>query len=178
MATGKYCYRYPHPAVSADCVLFGYENSRLYVLLIERGNEPYRGSWAFPGGFMEIDETAHQCALRELQEETGLKLVELEQLGAFTDVNRDPRERVLTVAFYAVVHKPDFNAIAGDDAARAQWFPLGIMPKLAFDHKVVLHQAVESFRDTLFLSLNNRAKFLWAFTDDEKRLLLQLLDSL
>ena len=145
MEEGKYCYKYPHPAVTTDCVVFGLEGKRLNILLIERGNEPYKGCWAFPGGFMNIDETAEEGARRELFEETGLKLEELKQFGTFTTVNRDPRERVITIAFYAVVRKSDVQG--GDDASKAQWFPIEDIPPLAFDHDDILRKAIEQLKN-------------------------------
>ena len=136
-----FSYKYPHPAVTADCVLFCRNEGRLKVLLVERGNDPYKGCWAFPGGFMNIDETTEQCALRELQEETGLVVKEVQQLGAYSAVNRDPRERVITVAYYAVV--PYASVQGGDDAAKAQWWPVDAVPPLAFDHEAILRDALQ-----------------------------------
>mgnify|MGYP006354544705 FL=1 len=140
----KYCYRYPHPAVTADCVIFGYDDNNIKVLLIQRGNEPYKGHWAFPGGFMNIDETAEQCALRELEEETGLKDVKVEQFYTFTDVNRDPRERVISIAYYGKIQLS--NVKGSDDADDAQWFSLDEIPNLAFDHDLVLSKALEKIK--------------------------------
>lgn len=117
-----YQYKYPHPAVTTDCVVFGFDGKQLHILLIERGIEPFKGLWALPGGFMNMDETVEQCALRELKEETGVENIYMEQFHVFSDVLRDPRERVVTVAFLALVRKSDFRLIAGDDAARASWF--------------------------------------------------------
>lgn len=151
MEEGKYCYKYPHPAVTTDCVVFGFDGQRLNVLLIERGGEPYKGYWAFPGGFMNIDETAEQGAARELNEETGLRLDNLRQFGTFTEVNRDPRERVITIAFYALTEKSDVRG--GDDAAKAQWFPLDEMPPLAFDHDHILRKAIERLKEDQNLNL-------------------------
>lgn len=136
-----YQYKYPHPAMTADCVVFGFDGKQLHVLLIERGLEPYMGSWALPGGFMKIDETVEQCALRELKEETGVEDIYLEQFHVFSAVGRDPRERVVTVAFLALVRKSDFRLIAGDDAAGASWFELGKLPPLAFDHHDIIDMA-------------------------------------
>ena len=140
----KYCYRYPHPAVTADCVIFGYDENNIKVLLIQRGNEPYKGHWAFPGGFMNIDETAEQCAIRELEEETGLKDVKVEQFYTFTDVNRDPRERVISIAYYGKIQLS--NVKGSDDADDAQWFSLDEIPNLAFDHDLVLSKALEKIK--------------------------------
>ena len=103
MGENKYCYRYPHPAVTTDCVIFGFDGERLQVLLIERGIEPYKGSWAFPGGFLKMDETAEEGARRELKEETGLDSAYMEQFHTFSTPERDPRERVITIAYYALV---------------------------------------------------------------------------
>ena len=89
----KYCYKYPHPSVTTDCVIFGFDGKKLQVLLVQRGNEPYKGCWAFPGGFMNMDESAEEGALRELQEETGLKDAYIRQFHTFTAPQRDPRER-------------------------------------------------------------------------------------
>lgn len=136
-----YQYKYPHPAMTADCVVFGFDGKQLHILLIERGLEPYKGSWALPGGFMKIDETVEQCALRELKEETGVEDIYLEQFHVFSAVGRDPRERVVTVAFLALVRKSDFRLIAGDDAAGASWFELGKLPPLAFDHHDIIDMA-------------------------------------
>jgi len=137
----QYCYRYPHPAVTTDCVVFGFDGVKLNVLLIERGNEPFRGSWAFPGGFLNIDEDAPDGARRELLEETGLTATHISQLGAFTAVDRDPRERVISVAYFTLMRVVPVEG--GDDAARAQWFPLNRTPQLAFDHQEILDQARE-----------------------------------
>ena len=142
-----YEYKYPHPAVATDCVIFGFDGSSLKILLIERGQEPYKGQWAFPGGFMCIDETAEECAKRELREETGLETAYIEQLQAFTSVNRDPRERVISIAFYALVKISDVKG--GDDAAKAQWFPLDNIPQLAFDHDMILRTAMAKLKEKI-----------------------------
>lgn len=131
-------YQYPRPALTVDCVIFGFDEDVLKVLLIERGLEPFQGCWALPGGFVRVDETLEEAARRELQEETGLKRVFLEQLYTFGAVARDPRERVVSVAYYALVKLSDHRATAATDAARAQWFPVAQSPKLAFDHGDIL----------------------------------------
>lgn len=141
----QFCYKYPHPAVTADCLIFGFSGNQTYLLLIERKNEPYKGCWAFPGGFINIDESAETAALRELNEETGIKGVEIHQLHTFSDVHRDPRERVITIAFYGIVNKANFeNVKGGDDARKAQWFSLSNLPKLAFDHEEILTMALQT----------------------------------
>ena len=144
MEKGQYTYDYPRPAVTTDCVVFGFDGHDLKILLIERGIEPYKGAWAFPGGFLNMDETAEQGALRELREETGLDLNYLKQVGAFSDVDRDPRTRVITIAFYALAKKSEVQG--GDDAAKAQWFALNEVPRLAFDHDYILRKTMEKLR--------------------------------
>ena len=145
----KYCYRYPHPAVTADCVIFGFDGERIKILLIERGLEPYKGMWALPGGFMHIDETIEQTARRELCEETGLREIYLEQFKVFSGVDRDPRERVITVAFIALVRPDDYRLTAGDDAANAMWFDDRYLPPMAFDHAAIIKSAREHLSEAL-----------------------------
>lgn len=143
----SYTYQYPHPAVTTDCVVFGFDGEGLSVLLIKRGIEPYKDHWAFPGGFMNIDETAEEGALRELNEETGIEHIYVEQLQAFTTVHRDPRERVLTIAFMAFVRQQDYGYVkGGDDAKEAKWFSIDELPPLAFDHAEILNVAIERLR--------------------------------
>ncbi len=157
-----YTYEYPRPAVTTDCVIFGFDGKNLNILLIERGCEPYVGSWALPGGFLQMDETVEECALRELKEETNVSEVFLEQFHVFSNVNRDPRGRVLTVAFYALVRQSDYEVISGDDATRAQWFEQDELPPLAFDHDDIIRLAKERLRERLrtkpiaFKLLNDR----------------------
>ena len=136
----EYTYKYPRPAVTADSVVISKE-SEPKVLLIQRGNEPYKGCWAFPGGFMNMDETTEQCAIRELEEETGLKVSSLQLIGAYSKVDRDPRGRTVTVAYLARVDAP-VAVVAQDDAAKAKWFPLSALPPLAFDHEEIMRDAV------------------------------------
>lgn len=142
-----YCYRYPHPAVTTDCVIFGFDGERLQVLLIERGIEPFKGRWAFPGGFIKMDETAEEGALRELKEETGMENAFIQQFHTFTNPLRDPRERVITIAFYALVRIQEVKG--GDDAASARWFPLDEIPALAFDHDHMLRMATQRLRQEI-----------------------------
>lgn len=144
MSDLKYCYRYPHPAVTADCVVFGWDGKDMKVLLIQRRNDPFKGRWAFPGGFMDIDETVEECARRELEEETGLKNIPLEQFHIFSGVGRDPRERVLSVAHIALVKLSEVKG--GDDAAKAEWFPVHRLPPLAFDHEIIMQKALQVLR--------------------------------
>lgn len=135
-------YEYPRPALAVDCVVFGFDETELKVLLIRRGLDPFKGRWALPGGFVHMGETVDDAARRELVEETGLKNVFLEQLYTFSAVNRDPRDRVVSVAHYALVKLSDHSAKAATDAASAEWFPVSKVPPLAFDHANILATAL------------------------------------
>jgi ADP-ribose pyrophosphatase YjhB (NUDIX family) len=139
-------YEYPRPALTVDCVVFGYDGRSLRVLLIERAAEPFRGRWALPGGFVNMDETIDAAALRELEEETGLVRLYLEQLYTFGDLGRDPRERVVSVAYFALVKPADHVVRAASDAKRAEWFPVDDLPALAFDHPHIVETALERLR--------------------------------
>lgn len=147
MNKGEYTYEYPRPSVTTDCVIFGFDSNGLSVLLVERGIEPFKGCWAFPGGFMKMDEDAETGARRELQEETGLEAEYIEQFGTFTDVNRDPRGRVVTIAYYALVKKSEVKG--ADDASQARWFPIDSIPPLAFDHDRILRVALKTLREKI-----------------------------
>ena len=139
----SYTYEYPRPAVTADCVVITKEDSPK-VLLIQRGGEPYKGCWAFPGGFMDMDETAEQCAVRELKEETGLIVNDIKQIGAYSKVDRDPRGRTVTIAYLALIDLP-VSVTADDDASQARWYPLSDLPNLAFDHADIMNDAIQMF---------------------------------
>jgi 8-oxo-dGTP diphosphatase len=147
MESGNYCYDYPRPAVSADMVVFGFNSADLMLLLIKRGNEPFKDKWALPGGFLEMNETIESCAERELLEETSLEKVKLEQLYTFSSINRDPRGRVLTVAFWTLLDQGFNSAVAGDDAALLAWYPLNNLPELAFDHALILEKAKSTLKN-------------------------------
>ena len=138
----SHTYEYPRPALTVDCVVFGFDDEELKVLLIERGLEPFKGKWALPGGFVRVDESLDDAARRELEEEAGLKNVFLEQLYTFGALHRDPRERVVSVAYYALVKLAAHETKAATDAADARWFPLSKIPKLAFDHAEILGTAL------------------------------------
>lgn len=144
-----YTYKYPHPAVTTDCVIFGFDGTSINILLIERGIEPYIGTWALPGGFLNMDETVEEGAKRELHEETIVEDVYLEQFHVFSTVDRDPRERVLTIAFFALVGKDKFEIIAGNDANNAQWYEWNNLPPLAFDHAEIIRMAREKLQEKL-----------------------------
>lgn len=137
-----YTYKYPRPALTVDCVVFGLDEDDLKVLLIQRGNEPFAGKWALPGGFVQLEETLEQAAMRELREETGLTRVFLEQLYTFGALHRDPRERVISVAYYALVQLGVHRVHASTDARDAAWFALDDLPDLAFDHADIFEVAL------------------------------------
>src|ERR1700754_4129158 len=139
----QYCYDYPRPALTVDCVVFGYAAGSMHVLLIERNIEPYIGAWALPGGFVGMEETLDEAAQRELAEETGVKDIYLEQLYTFGDIGRDPRGRVVSTAYYALVSLAGRTPHASSDARKARWCPLRQLPKLAFDPAGILGTAVE-----------------------------------
>lgn len=143
---GKYIYDYPRPAVTTDCVIFGFDEGELKVLLIERGIEPYCGKWALPGGFIDMDEDAETCARRKLVQETGLENIYMEQLYTFSDTGRDPRYRVISIAYYALVKLSDYNAQPGTDATNIKWFSISDIPELAFDHAKILDIAKERLK--------------------------------
>lgn len=145
----EFTYKYPRPAVTADCVVMTKETTP-HVLLIKRSSDPFKGHWALPGGFMNMDETAEQCAIRELEEETCLKVSSIYQIGAYSKVNRDPRGRTITVAYLATLDAPA-DVCGQDDAAKAQWFPIDALPPLAFDHNEIMKDAL-----TLFTRLLDR----------------------
>lgn len=145
MNKGAYTYDYPRPAVTADSVVFCNGSDGLSVLLIERANDPFKGCWAFPGGFMDMEENAEDCAKRELMEETGMEVRSLEYLGTFSEVNRDPRGRTITIAYYAVVEKSE--VVGADDASQARWFPIDSIPSLTFDHEEILRAALKLLND-------------------------------
>jgi 8-oxo-dGTP diphosphatase len=136
-----YEYEYPRPALSVDMMIVDTEQTPLKVLLIQRLHDPFKDQWALPGGFMEIDETLEQAAIRELKEETSLTIESVEQIGAFSTVDRDPRTRVITCGFLAIRPRGQ-EAMAADDAKQAEWFSLEELPDLAFDHHEILAQGL------------------------------------
>ena len=142
-------YEYPRGALTVDCVVFGMDDEDLKVMLIQRGLPPFEGEWALPGGFVRVDETLDAAARRELKEETGLDDVFLEQLYTFGAVDRDPRERVVTVAYFALVNLVDHRVQAATDAREAAWFPVHDVPSLAFDHDEILAVALKRLRGKL-----------------------------
>jgi 8-oxo-dGTP diphosphatase len=142
-----FTYEYPRPAATVDCVIFGLDNADLKVLLIERLHDPFANQWALPGGFVDMDETIDKAAQRELEEETGISDIFMEQLYTFGEVERDPRGRVISIAYYALVNVADCKVIAGSDASQAQWFALEKLPPLAFDHDKIMEVAISRLKN-------------------------------
>jgi len=137
-----FTYEYPRPALTVDCVVFGLDEDELRLLLVERDSDPFAGRWALPGGFVQMEETLDAAARRELQEETGITRLYLEQLYTFGAPDRDPRERVVTVAYYALVKLSDHQVQAATDARSAAWFSVADLPALAFDHDKIVQVAL------------------------------------
>ncbi len=142
-----YSYDYPRPALTVDCVIFGLDEShQLKVLLIKRAHDPFKGNWALPGGFVDMDEGLEAAALRELEEETGVKDVFIEQLYTFGKPGRDPRGRVVSVAHFALVNLEEHPVQADSDARKVEWFEISQLPELAFDHSLILQVAIRRLR--------------------------------
>lgn len=142
-------HEYPRPSVTVDLVIFTIATNDLKVLLIRREFDPHQGCWALPGGFVDIDESLEHAAARELQEEAGVKNVYLEQLFTFGEPGRDPRGRVISVAYFALVDSEQQKIMAGSDAAAAEWHSVFKPPPLAFDHKKILDYAVWRLRNKI-----------------------------
>lgn len=140
-----YSYEYPRPAVATDCVVFGFDGNRLRVLLVKRGGEPFKGCPALPGGFLEQNETIEDGARRELKEETGVCAVRMEQFKVFSAIDRDPRDRVISVGLFALVRT--MEACAGSDATETEWVEVGKLPELAFDHNEIVKAALKALRE-------------------------------
>lgn len=138
-----YTYDYPRPAVTVDAVIFRDNSKKSEVLLIKRANEPFKDMWAIPGGFIDMDESLIESAYRELKEETGIAEVELLQVGAYGDVNRDPRHRTISVVFTGLLTQSNQPIEASDDAADLEWFSVNELPQLAFDHELILTDAIK-----------------------------------
>lgn len=139
-----YTYQYPRPAVTVDIIIIINTAQGKKILLIQRGIEPFQGKWALPGGFVEIDETLKQAAIRELKEETGLDNISLTQFKTFGDPNRDPRHRTISIVFYNTQKsESNLKPIAGDDASNVKWFHISDLPDLAFDHNRIINEAIK-----------------------------------
>jgi len=143
---GKYVYDWPRPMVTVDAAVFALVEGKAKLLLVQRKHEPFQGSWALPGGFVEIDEDLQEAAARELGEETGLRDVPLEQLHTFGKPGRDPRGRAITVVYSGIAGKNWRQIEAADDAAQVRWFDIDNLPQLAFDHDEISRCAIERLR--------------------------------
>jgi 8-oxo-dGTP diphosphatase len=132
-----YTYQYPRAALTVDAIVVAGETGNQQILLIQRGKEPFKGYWALPGGFIEMDETLEQACIRELFEETGVRLEAMNQFYAFDAIGRDPRHRTISVVYYCFL-KEIVEAVGNDDAANAQWFSIRNLPDLAFDHQTII----------------------------------------
>ena len=144
---GKYVYDWPRPMVTVDAAVFTFSGDGTKVLLINRGNEPFKGMWALPGGFVGMDEELEDAVVRELEEETGLTGIQLEQMRTFGTVGRDPRGRMITIVLMGIATEGQDKIRAGDDAAQAQWFDVEKLPEdMAFDHNEVVKFAVEKLK--------------------------------
>lgn len=141
----SYSYEYPRPAVTTDCVVLALDGLAVKVLLIKRAQEPFKGQYAFPGGFLDMDETPEACAKRELQEETGLDMAQMHQIGAFGNVNRDPRGRTISIAFIGVMNAIK-DVTAASDAEEASWSNVHDLPVLAFDHEKIFWKAIAKMK--------------------------------
>lgn len=134
-----YSYKYPRAALTVDALIFVKEEESTFILLIERGREPFKNKWALPGGFVNLDETLEKACKRELQEETGLKVDKMTQFKTYDAIDRDPRHRTISVVYYAELETKQ-TVKGSDDAARAEWFSIENIPELAFDHQQILDE--------------------------------------
>jgi 8-oxo-dGTP diphosphatase len=170
----SYTYEYPHPAVTVDVVVFTIENDDLKVLLIQRDQDPHEAEWALPGGFIDIDESLGHAAKRELKEETGVSASFLEQLYTFGHPDRDPRERIITVAYFALIPFDQLSIAAGDDARDAKLYSAEDLPALAFDHENILRIAMHRVKERLSDSFYAFQMLPTAFTMYELRRVYEL----
>ena len=155
---GKYIYQWPRPMVTVDAVVFRLDGDRVKVLLIQRGSEPYKGKWALPGGFVDMDEELEDAVVRELAEETGLTAVTLEQMHTFGKCGRDPRGRQISVAFFGIASSNMRKIRGGDDAAKARWFDIENLPEdMAFDHDEVIRFGIRTLKKKNVYRLRTRA---------------------
>ncbi|AQT68003.1 Bifunctional NMN adenylyltransferase/Nudix hydrolase [Anaerohalosphaera lusitana] len=140
---GKYTYSWPRPAVTCDALVFRTDTPTPQLLLIQRGTEPFKGNWAFPGGYVDIDEELHHAAARELAEETGLQNMDLKQYKTVGTIGRDPRGRQITVVYWGIADPSNTDVKGADDADLAQWFPVDDLPPMAFDHAEIAASALK-----------------------------------
>jgi len=167
----SYTYTFPRPAVTTDTVVFKSGPKCIEFLLIKRQKDPYKNFWALPGGFIEIQETPEDGALRELQEETGVKIQNLKEIGAFGDINRDPRGRTITIAYYTFIKESmNIEIKALSDAADIKWFSINEIPEMAFDHKEILDEAILKLKSHVILAKLNVIDFFNLRQDELKQI--------
>jgi len=136
-----YCYKYPRPALTVDALIISTDGK---VLLIQRKNPPFEGLWALPGGFVDMDETPEMAVLRELKEETGIDNIQLKQFHTYGAIDRDPRHRTISIVFFGnIINSSEFQPVGNDDASDAKWISLEALPDLAFDHKIIIEDAID-----------------------------------
>ena len=154
----SYTYEYPRPAVTVDATVFALKDNILHVLLIQRKKDPYSGSWAFPGGFLDMDETPEEAVKRELEEETGIKGAVFVQLGAYGGLDRDPRHRTISIVYLSLIRGELPGVKGADDAADARWFPVReFSGSLAFDHDLIFRDSKEKLKTHLELAVPGSA---------------------
>ena len=161
----EYCYKYPRPAVTSDVIVFGYDDESLKVLLIQRKNLPFQGMWALPGGFLDMNETVEECAKRELEEETSLKIYNLELFEVASKLGRDPRGRTVSAVFWTIIPITE-NINAQDDADNIAWYSINELPELAFDHAEIMQRAIERLK----LLANDNCFCQNIFVDEELKI--------
>lgn len=147
-----FTYNFPRPAVTTDTLVFKEGDQCIEVLLIKRRKDPYKGYWALPGGFLEIEETPEEGAMRELKEETGLKINILKEVGTFGEIDRDPRGRTITIAFYTFIERAEDDPQADSDAAEIKWVSIKSLPELAFDHREILQEGLLKLKSHIMLA--------------------------
>ena len=145
MTTNNYCYKYPRPAVTTDCVIFGFDNGILEVLLVQHAEGISKGKWGLPGGWIKKKESTDNAAHRLLADLTGMDNIYLEQLKAFGEPDRFPLRRVITIGYYALVKREDYNIKASLRVIEAKWYKIKDIPELIFDHNEILDFSLMQF---------------------------------
>lgn len=147
-----FTYNFPRPAVTTDTLVFREGEKCIEVLLVKRRKEPYKNFWALPGGFLEIEETPEEGARRELKEETGLAIDLLKEVGTFGEIDRDPRGRTITIAFYTFVKNHNSQLQASSDATEVRWVSIKELPEMAFDHREILTEGLLKLKSHIMLA--------------------------
>jgi len=141
----SYTYKYPRPALTTDALIIARKKNQYFILLIERKFDPFKGFWAFPGGFVNMDEELETACARELFEETGILVSDLKQFKTFGTIDRDPRGRTISVVFWSILNEMA-DPVSGDDASKAKWVPLKNLAPMAFDHQQIIQQFCGEFK--------------------------------